>query len=257
MRISVRNLLIGLVLIGLAGCQEKQLPDPNDPHDVPAVKQADVLQTNIQRMADSMNDRVLHNQITDQQRLDYLSDEARRLLAMGDPDHSAPKDAWIYANLYITCGEFGKAIPLLREAIQYAQSVHNDDRRVNDSFRLARALAETGKVEDALNTAQSVIDSNPSDPGPVLPSVLLQITPSAEGKGHDAQLAHLLEEAIHEHLRMKVDSTTIAGQAFLIAKPHLIWKAWEKIETLLQNSGHPDQAAAARLRAKQMMQTLS
>lgn len=244
------------ILGGVVGCQEKHVPDPNDPMDAPLAKRAGVLQQNIQRMSDAMNDRVLSNEITDQQRLDYLSDEAEKLLAEGDPDHSAPQDAWIYANLYITCHEYDKAIPLLHKAIQYETSVGDDDRRVNDSLRLARSLAATGKTKEALDMVQSVIDSKPKDPGPVLPSVLLEITPVTEGKGHDPQLAHVLEESIHEHLRMKVDPTTIPGKAFLFAKPHHIWNAWLKIESLYQNSGHANEATAARTRAKDMMQTL-
>jgi tetratricopeptide (TPR) repeat protein len=262
MSISRRSsVLLGAVsmlamLGGALGCQEKQVPDPNDPTDVPLAKRAAVLQLNIQRMSDAMNDRVVSGNITDQQRLDYISDEAQKLLAQGDPEHSTPQDAWIYANLYITCHEYAKAIPLLKKAIQYEASVGDDDRRVNDSLRLARSLAETGKTKEALDLVQSVIDSKPKDPGPVLPSVLLEITPVTEGKGHDPQLSHLLEEAIHEHLRMKVDPSTLAGKTFLFAKPHHIWNAWLKIESLDENSGHPDQAAAARERAKAMMQTL-
>jgi len=242
----------------LAGCHTIQVPDPNDPMDASPAQLAGVLQLNIKQMADSLNDRVGSGpgQITDQQRLDFLSDEAKHLLSLGDPAHARPQDAWIYANLYITSDQFDKAIPLLKEAIAYAASVNDDDRRVNDSLRLARALAKTGHVAESLNLVQSVIDSKPKDPGPVLPSVLLEITPLTEGKGHDEQLAKLLEESIHEHLRVVVDPKTLPGQSFLMAKPHHIENAWYKIVTLLQSSGHPAQAKAAQVRSEQMMQTL-
>ena len=198
-----------------------------------------------------------NRQITDQQRLDLLSKRAGELIAESDPKHSDPKDAWIYADLYITEKDFSDAIPLLKMAVDYATKAKDEDRRVNDSLRLARAEVETGRVSQGLDLAQLVIDSKPSDPGPLLPSVLYEITPVAEGKGHDEQLVKLLEEAIQAHMTMKVDPTSDAGKSFIFAKPHHIFRAWEKVVSLLNKSGHPDQAKAAAEHERKMMSDLA
>jgi tetratricopeptide (TPR) repeat protein len=252
----VQLALVAIVFAGLTGCHLTSLPDPNDPKNIPPEKLAMKLHKDIQDASDELNQRVLYRDISDDQRKDLLAKRAGELLAEGDPEHCAPQDAWIYGDLMITNRDYQDAIPILKKAIQHAISIKDDDRRVNDSFRLARCLAADGQIVSALDLAQSIIDSKPADPGPVLPSILLELTPRTEGKGHDAQLAKLLEEAIHEHLRMKVDPTSEPGKMFLAAKPFHIQHAWSKIIELLKNSGHPDQAQAAKLREDAMMKSL-
>ena len=250
--------LIGIaVVVAGAGCRPNQIPDPNNPKNVPSEQVAKLLRQQIQSSADDLNQRVGTGEISDQKRKDLLAKLAGKLLSEGDPAHCAPEDAWIYADLMLTEHHYSEAIPMLKKAIQYATSVNNDDRRVNDSLRLARALAETGKIGPALDLTQSVIDSKPKDPNPVLTSVLLEITPVAQGKGHDEQLAKLLEEAIHEHLRVKVDPTSYPGKMFLAARTFHIKHAWDTIVSLLKGSGHPDQAAAAAAREASMMRELT
>jgi tetratricopeptide (TPR) repeat protein len=239
------------------GCRLSSPPDPNDPKNAPPDELAKTLRKNLQTAADDLNQRVIARQMSDAERNRLLAEKAKELLAQGDPKHCAPKDAWIYADLMLTEKDYADAIPLLKTAVKYAESVKDDDRRVNDSFRLARAMAQLGQIEPALTLAQSIISSKPADPGPVLPSVLLQLAPLTEGKGHDEQLAKLLEEAIHEHLREKVDPTSDAGKMFLAAKPYHIHRAWDKIVILLYNSGHPDQAKAAQAKEDAMMKTLA
>src|SRR5262249_14498358 len=117
-------------------------------------------------------------------------------------------------------------------------------------------LVMTGQVGPALDLCQSVIDSKPKDPGPVLPAVLLQITPVAFGKGHDEQLAHVLEESIQEHLKVQVDPNSVAGKLFLIARKHHIHNAWIKVVELLERAGKPQEAADAARQANQMLQSL-
>lgn len=251
-----RGALFAACLSLLAGCSFGTFPDPNDPKDVAPAEQADVFHRNMQLAADELDRRVQTGEITDGQRLDMLAQLADKDLSEGDPDRCAAKDAWIYADLMITAHRYADAIPLLKRAIDWATEVKNDDRRVNDSFRLARCYAETGKVPDALDLAQKVIDSHPGDPGPVLPSVLLQITPSARGKGHDGQLAKVLEEAIHEHMRMIVNPNSQAGKAFLVARPFLIRRAWSTIEELYDQSGEHDKALAAEKREIEMLKSL-
>ena len=102
-----------------------------------------------------------------------------------------------------------------------------------------------------------MIATHPGDPGPVLPTVLLQITPAVRGKGDDERLAKILEEAIHEHLRMVVNPNLDAGKAFLQARPFLIHKAWTTIEDLYDQSGHHDEAIAAQSREIEMMKTIT
>ena len=249
-------LVLGLASV-VAGCSLNPPPDPNNPLNVSQLDRANVLHQNIKSAADFLEQRVETGEITDAQRLALLSQKASELLADGDAQNCRPADAWIYGDLLITSGQYDKAIPVLRKAVKYAESVKDDDRRVNDSLRLARSLAETGQTEAALDEVQAVIDSKPHDPGPVLPAVLLQITPISQGKGHDEQLAKILEESIHEHLRMQVDATTVPGKMFLIARRHHITRAWLEIIRLLKNSGHASAATAAEGRARQMISTLN
>jgi hypothetical protein len=244
-------------LVLLAGCSTRQLPNPNDLKNVPPDKLAAFLHQEIRTTSDMLDDRVQRSQISDDKRNELLAKRAEELLKEGDPDHSSPGDAWMYADLLMTDKQYKRAIPVLQEAVKNAEAVKNDDRRVNDSFRLARAYALTGQTAESLNLAQKIIDSKPTDPGPVLPSVLLQLTPATAGKGHDEQLAHLLEEAIQEHLRVKVDPQSEAGKMFLLARPHHIHNAWREIVALYKASGHPDEAAAAQKKEEAMITQLN
>jgi tetratricopeptide (TPR) repeat protein len=252
----MRNLPLALLALSLTGCNFAPPPDPNDPKYASPKNLAPLLHTIIQEAADRLNERVVDGQITDKQRLDLLAQKAQELLSYGNPQNCQPRDAWIYADLLLTANRFQDAIPVLQKAVDYATKTGNDDRRVNDSLRLARALAQTGQIQQSLDLCQSVIESHPKDPGPILPAVLLQITPVAFGKGHDEQLAHVLEESIQEHLKVQVDPKSVAGKLFLIARKHHIRNAWIKVVELLEKSAHPKEAADAAQQANQMLRSL-
>lgn len=242
------------LLIG--GCHPAHIKNPNDPNDAEPGELAEVFHRNIATAADNLNARVVMGDLTDSRRRELLADYAAKLLETVNTSKVGPEEAWIYADLCITARQYRLAEPLLIEAVKYATAAKNDDRRVNDSLRLARVLALNSKVKEGLDLAQKVIDSHPSDPGPVLPSVLLEITPAAEGKGNDLELANLLKEAIRLHLTMQVDPASEAGQAFLYARPFHIRNAWKKIIDLYLANSQNELAKTADSEMKGMMATL-
>jgi hypothetical protein len=86
-----------------------------------------------------------------------------------------------------------------------------------------------GQLPDAFKTARQAFNAAPEASAPILPAVLLEMVPAARGKGHDEELAELLEEAIGKHMATVVDPGTVAGVAFLAARPHHVRNAWRTI----------------------------
>jgi len=85
---------------------------------------------------------------------------------------------------------------------------------------------------------------------PILPAVLLAIVPAGEGKGHDAELADLLEQAAAQHEQVVVDANTIPGRIFLLARPKHIRNAFLKAAELYEKAGNSAKATEARQRAQ-------
>jgi hypothetical protein len=77
-----------------------------------------------------------------------------------------------------------------------------------------------------------VYDVPDDQSAPILPATLYEIVPAAEGKGHDKELAELLELAIRCHERTVVDIKTDDGRIFMAARRYHINKAATKAAVL-------------------------
>lgn len=241
----VRGVLgLGLT-VSMAGCQTGKVPNPNDPADVGAIS-ADTLRRNLSAVTDSLANRRIKHEIDNQQYRDLVAKAANELVTAVDPNKIPPAQAWKYAEVLKDAEQWKEAEPVFQIAIKNAQDTKNEDRRVNDSLRLAVVLAHLGKYAEALKAARATFDTPPNQSAPILVSVLLELTPVVRGHGQDLELAKLLEDAISIHQRTKVDPNSDAGKAFLMARPFHIDHAWTEIQALDRAAGREDLAKAAQ-----------
>lgn len=225
----------------LCGCQAPIIPDPNDPDDVGIVT-PDVLRTNLSVLYQFLADRVAKGEITQQRADQYMAEEARKMLAHVNIDKIPKGLLWEYADIYRTAREWKKAREIYQIAVKNAK---NEDRRINDTLRLAQCTAADGDVPEAIRLAKSVMNAKPVDSAPILPAVYLEIVPAAMGKGHDGELADLILQAVRKHKETVVDPKQQAGQAFLMARSYHIRKALQLAYDLYMAAGEPKKAQAA------------
>jgi hypothetical protein len=237
--------LLGVGLLA-AGCRTGTLPDPNDPHDVVAQK-PEVLRRNLNSASDMLNQRKDRGEITDEEYHNRLKQYAQGLLKENDVKQIPAEQAYLYAEVLLTAEQWEKAKAVLQEAVKYALESKNQDRRVNDSLRLARVEAELGHIPEAVEITRTTFSAGVLDKAPILPAVLYEIVPAAKSHlGKDgAIVADLLRDAIKQHEEVLVDEKLEAGRAFLIARPHHIRVAWEEAARLYSTAGKQDDARQA------------
>lgn len=235
------------------GCGSKPPPDPNDPGQV-GIMRPEVLQRNLRWASEMVNDRVAKQEITEAEAKKYLAKYADSLVEDIDFKQMKPRQAWQYADVFRTAERWGLAKKALEMAVAHAKETGNEDRRVNDTLRLAQAQANLGERDIAMATARSVFDTRERDKGAILLAVLYEIAPAVRGHGQDVELAKLLEEAIDQHLQTVIDPETEAGRVFLVAKWHHIRKAWEMVIELYREAGNEEEAQKALQRSIDMMQ---
>jgi len=224
----------------MCGCQAPTIPNPNDPDDVGLVT-PDVLRTNLNVLYQFLADRVARGEITQKKADQYMAEEAHKMVSHIDLKRIPKGLMWEYADIYRTARDWKKA----REAYLIAvKNAKNEDRRINDTLRLAQCTAAVGDVGEAIRLAKSVMNAKPVDSAPILPGVYLEIVPMAEGKGHDAELADLIIEAVKKHKETVVDKEKESGLAFLMARSYHIRKALHKAYDLYMSAGKPDKAQA-------------
>ena len=200
--------------------------DPNDIKSANPEDRPQIAYKTMQSAVEILNYHVIKGDIDDKRRLELIEEEANRLLGYIDPAAVTPANAWMYADLLRTTKRWNVLVPLLEKAVKSAATV---DRKVNDSLRLAQALAEMNNVPEAIKVARSVFDVAPDQLAPILPATLYEIVPAALHKGHDPELATLLQDAVACHERVKVDPKTDDGKLFLIARNHHLSRARAKI----------------------------
>lgn len=250
MRVGWIAALAGAVV--LAGCAFEPPPDPNDPAQV-GVMQQEVLMRNLRWAAEFYSDRKLRGEIDDAQLRQLLSEYANRLVATVDLELINPVSAWKYGDVFRTAERWDLAEHALRMAVDFAKRTRNEDRRVNDSLRLAQVVAHQNRVDEAIEIARSTFDTPPDQKAPILYAVVYEIVPAAERKGRDAELARLLEDAIDQHNQVIVDPNSDSGRAFLGAKRHHISRAWQKVVQLYRQAEREADAERAQDRAFRMM----
>lgn len=230
------SLLAALSLLGvLSGCHTEPPPDPNDPAQVGLV-QPDVLMRNLRWASDALNERVAKREISDSRARVMLSQYAADLTKHIDVAKINKDKAWEYAEVFRTARQWEPARVAFEMALEKPAS---EDRRVNDTLRLAQVLAQLDQVDKALSTARKVFDAGPNDRGPLIPALIFELTPAAKGKGRDAELAQLIEDAIPIYESNVVEPGTEAGQIFLQAKPYLVREARRLIAKLRSGSVDP------------------
>lgn len=241
-----------LALVVALGCACSAPPNANEATENGIVR-AEVLRDRMRNASDLANLQVAKGVITDSQAQRYIQRVAGDLLDSLDAK-SIPEDkAWAYAEVCITARRWQQAEQVLLAATKHPAS---EDRRVNDTLRLARVEAELGETDAALKSARSVFNAPPSQKAPILLAVLLEIAPAIERqglKGHEVALARLVEDAIQQHQATVVDPNSDAGRAFIRAKIHHIRRAWELVGQLYRSVNRNDLAAEAARREKELM----
>jgi len=249
----IRVLLFLPLLALVAGCHTGTLPNPNDPDDVGQLS-GDNIKDQLDSISESLMVHEAHGEISDEQFHALLTSAANSLLKGYHSDKIDPIKAWKYAEVLITAHRWPDAKVALDVAVEWAKTVHNEDRRVNDSLRLSRVLAELGQVDQAIKVARSAFNAQPVDGAPILYAVNQDILPVARGKGQDLALAHLLEDAIAITWKVQVNLATKEGQGFITSRPYRVRSAWETVVSLYNAAKRPDLAAAAQLKAESSVQ---
>ncbi|MFI5385595.1 MAG: hypothetical protein ACHQ50_05675 [Fimbriimonadales bacterium] len=255
MRYIVSGLLILLVAGGVVWFSTRLShigtpPDPNDPRQA-GILTPEVLELDLKGASENLMDRINRGeQISDARFHDLMAEAANSLLNQVDVDSIPPNRAWEYGEFYITARRWKDAKKALDVAVKVAK---DEDRRVNDNLRLARVLAELGDVHRAVVTARSTFNVADTGAAPILPATLLEIVPAGAGKGDDAELAAMLEDAIACENRTVVDANTVPGRDFLLARPFHVRNAWTKIVELYTSAGNPAKAKAAVGRMNAML----
>ncbi len=208
-------------------------PDPNDPTQA-GLLTPEVLLRSLSGASDNLLERVRMGELSDEEYKNELSKAANKLLGQINIDKIPPAKAWEYGQVYITARRWEDAQKALEIAVKAAKT---EDRRVNDTLRLARVLAEMNQIPAAIQKAKTAFTTGDTDAAPILPATLYEIVPAAEDKGHDPELAALLEQAIKCEERTIVDPKSNPGQDFLQARPFHVRRAWDKVIQLYRRAG--------------------
>ncbi|MHB8637259.1 MAG: tetratricopeptide repeat protein [Fimbriimonadaceae bacterium] len=233
----------------LAGCQVKPPRNPNDPNQVGAAKQPQVIHDYIEQMSrDVIGPAVAANQITQPQGDQLMIQGAKDYLKTVHIKHTPPNVVWMLGKAYFDAHEWDRAAQLLEEALTADTSA---DRLVHDRVWLARCQAELGQVDDAIKTARSAFAAPPAWKWPILYAVYLEIVPAAERiKSADRiQLAHLVEDAIKQHAAATGTLEDPRTRSYVVTRNYHIAKAWSLVVQLYNAANRPDLARAAAAKA--------
>jgi hypothetical protein len=224
--------IVALCFLGflLIGCG--QYGNPNDMQTALPEDRSETAYNLMQATISSLQYKFEKGQISDSERNEMIRVEAEELLKPIEVEKTPKYDMWMLADLLRITNRWPEAEKALVIAVKNANSV---DRKVNDSLRLAQAMAKDNKISESIGVARSIFKVDNKETAPILPSVLYEIVPAAQGKGHDSELADLLTDAIRIHESTAVDSNTDEGKLFKLASEHHIRKASEKA-ALLRNS---------------------
>ncbi len=245
----VRSVLVSVALAAaLTGCRFGQLPNPNADDD-PSLN-GEALQADVSQVNGVLTERVIKGEINEQQKTELLQDYIREQLEGIDPQSVPDQQAWRFADIYRLLGDWKTTNELYERAVA---SAADEDRRVNDTLRLAEAKARVKEVEKGIQLVRSTFDANPGGKAPILMATLYEFAPAALGQGKDLEVARLLEEAMEQHLATYVDPKTDSGNAFLQARSHHLRAAWDLVLRIYQQAGDDAAMRSAIERADAMM----
>ncbi len=234
-------LMLASACLVAAGCGNGSIPDPNDPNDV-GNAQPEVLKSDLKGASDSLYERVYKGEITDDQAQNYLADYADRLLNGLKVEKVPVSKAWEYGDVFRTARRWKQAKVFYEIAVKNAK---DDDRKVNDSLRLALVDCKLDDVPTAIKLVRSTFNVPPTAKAPILIGTLLEVVPAGRGKGHDVELAQLLQDAIPQAEQTVVDPHSEAGRSFLLARSHHVGNAWLTVVQMFTDAHRPDLAAKA------------
>jgi tetratricopeptide (TPR) repeat protein len=236
----------------LGGCQSGTVPDPNAVG--PALqREPEMMRRNLSDTYLTLAERLQRGQLTPE-RLDQLLTEEARAMVRGINVESVPREqAWQYGEVFRTAKLWPQTARLFERALKHPT---NQGRLVHDSLRYAEALAKLGRIEESIVAAKRSLGTDPKFAVGVLLPVYLEIVPSAEGQGHDAELAELIELAMAEHVRALADPSTPEGRAFVAARPHHLMAASRLAERLYRRAGLPAKAEAVAAHTRKVLQEL-
>jgi hypothetical protein len=224
-------------LVGAAGCRFGQLPNPNKVEPVAAFD-GEALQKSVRLADETLTDRLVKGEIDPETKRELFHDYIREKVAGLELEKIPDEQAWRYADVYRQLEDWKTTDVLYTRAVESAK---DDDRRVNDTLRLAEAKAELRDVKKGIELVRSTFDVAPGGKAPILLAVLYEFTPAALGQGQDLEVAKLLEDAMEQHLMTIVDPDSDAGRSFLEARPHHLSRAWEIVTRVYRAAG--DEAA--------------
>lgn len=234
-------------LAALATTRNHTIPDPNDPQTNIAMA-PDVLRRRLKMASDSAYGRMYNREIPPRAARVLVRQYADQLTKEAHLDRVDPLKAWEYGDVLRTANNWEAAADVYKIGLK---NPVNTDRRVNDSLHCAQCLAHIGKIEEGIKLIRSTFDADPTNKGPILTSVLLEFLPAAYGsKGHEVELAKLLEDSIGQAEQTVVDGNSQAGKMFILAKHRHIRNAWEAIIQLYRDAKREDVIPAVMERAK-------
>jgi uncharacterized protein HemY len=147
--------LLGLVL---AGC--KQYPNPNDLSTVSVEDRVEVSYKWMQNVVNKLDDKVTLREISDEEREQYIAKYAEEVMPQISADRVPPTDMWMYGDLLRITGRWKEAEEAFTQAVKFASGA---DRKINDTLRLAQAMAMNSKVGEAIKTAATVMTAKDAD----------------------------------------------------------------------------------------------
>ncbi len=235
--------MVVVVVVGFFGSfrvlSDAVPPDPNEP-DQDGQIPIDILEGDVRRMyqrvALQKHRKRLNQAEADGIFLEFVRERARGInLAL-----VSSKQAYRFGEILRTARMWPEAKRAFERAVSVAGQ--NQDRRVNDTLRLAHCEAELGNVRAAVQLTVSTFDAPPGNKPPILLAVLLEIVPAAEKNGgNPAILAGLLMQSVEQHLRAEVVADSTAGRAFFSARPYHVRNACEKAIELYTKAGRTEE----------------
>lgn len=227
----------------MVGCQSGLVPDPNDAKDGPLTPE--IISKQLEALNIGLFNRWQKGEFDEKTYKSWLKKGADEILSAAKAESMDPSDIWMYGDVLRTAEKWPEAEKALQIAVKHAKSVKNEDRRINDTLRLAQVRAKLGKVDLALQDVRETFNASPRDAVPILMATLYEIAPAARGKGKDRELAQVLEAAMVTCQKAEVDPKTESGQAFLAARPAHLRKALNLVVDLYRDTGDLDVARAA------------
>jgi tetratricopeptide (TPR) repeat protein len=199
----------------------------------------DVLSRNLGDVVSDLDARRNNGELTESERAAHLQEYLDRVLEGASVEAVPTRWAWQYGDAFRLRGDWDAAGELYQRSLESADT---EDRRVNDSLRLARVRAHQGKHEEALRLVRATFDAPDEDKGPILMAVAYEIVPEGRASGPKLEYARLLAEAVGQHQATVVAAATPSGRAFLEARPAHVRRAYMIAAELAMAAG--DRAAA-------------